>query len=85
MLDKKINRDKFFNSMRQKNIGVNIHYIPVYKFSYYKRHFSFNVNDFPVTEDIYSRIITLPLFSKITDEDVKSVVNAVKESLRGAR
>jgi len=76
-----INRDKFFKLMRQKNIGVNVHYIPIYKHSYYRR-FNLNQEDFPVTEDVFNRIITLPLFPKMSDEDAFDVIGAVKETIR---
>jgi len=76
-----INRDKFFKLVRGKNVGVNVHYIPVYRHSYYKR-FSFDPKDFPVTEDVFNRIITLPLFPKMTDEDVQYVIDMVKESIK---
>jgi dTDP-4-amino-4,6-dideoxygalactose transaminase len=81
LLDRKIDRNKFIVSMKAKNIGVNVHYIPIYKFSYYKENFSFNTKDFPVTEDISSKIVTLPIFPKMSNEDVKDVVSAVKESI----
>jgi UDP-4-amino-4,6-dideoxy-N-acetyl-beta-L-altrosamine transaminase len=76
----RVNRNKFFKLMRQKNIGVNVHYIPVYKHSYYKQ-FNLKHDDFPVTEDRFCRIITLPLFPRMKDEDVYDVVSAVKESI----
>lgn len=81
LLDKKINRDKFIASMRAKNVGVNVHYMPIYRFSYYRKNFGFRPKDFPVTEDVSSRIVTLPLFPKMSDENVKDVVSAVKESI----
>jgi UDP-4-amino-4,6-dideoxy-N-acetyl-beta-L-altrosamine transaminase len=77
-----INRDKFFKAMRQKNIGVNVHYIPVYRHSYYKQRFGLNPKDFPVTEDLFERIITLPLFPKMSDQDVFDVIDAVKETVK---
>ena len=75
-----IDRNKFFKLMRRKNIGVNVHYIPVYKHSFYKQ-FSLKPADFPITENIFRRIITLPLFPRMQDEDVHDVVSAVKESI----
>jgi UDP-4-amino-4,6-dideoxy-N-acetyl-beta-L-altrosamine transaminase len=75
-----LDRNKFFKLMRQKNIGVNVHYIPVYAHGYYKR-FNINKNEFPVTEDIFSRIISLPIFPKMTDDDVLDVITATKESI----
>jgi len=81
LLDKKLNRDKFISAMRAKNIGVNVHYSPIYRFSYYQENFRFNPKDFPVTEDISSRIVSLPIFPRMSDEDVEYVVSAVKESI----
>ncbi len=81
LLDKKINRDIFFNLMKAKNIGVNVHYIPTYKFSYYKNKFNFNDKDFPVTENVFSKIITLPLFQGMKDEDAYDVINTVKDTI----
>lgn len=80
LLDRKINRDDFFSKMRSLNIGVNVHYIPTYKFTTYQK-FNINQKSFPVTEDIFSRIISLPLFPKMTTDDITDVVEAVKESL----
>jgi UDP-4-amino-4,6-dideoxy-N-acetyl-beta-L-altrosamine transaminase len=81
LLDRKVDRNKFIASMRAKNIGVNVHYLPIYSFSYYKENFDFKPKDFSVTEDISSRIVTLPMFPKMSDEDVEDVVSAVKESI----
>jgi len=76
-----INRDEFFSKMRGKNIGVNLHYIPTYRFSYYQEHFNFSPNDFPVTEEVFSKIVTLPLFPKMEDDEVIYVINTVKETI----
>ena len=76
-----VDRNKFFTLMRRKNIGVNVHYIPVYKHSYYKR-FNINQKDFPITEDTFNRIITLPLFPKMSDNDILDVIKATKESIK---
>ncbi len=81
LLDKNLDRNLFFAKMRKKKIGVNVHYIPVYKFSYYKEHFALNEKDYPVTEEIYPHIITLPMFSKMKNEHVERVVGAVKQTL----
>jgi UDP-4-amino-4,6-dideoxy-N-acetyl-beta-L-altrosamine transaminase len=78
LLDESINRDDFFKYMRNANIGVNLHYIPVYKHSYYVKNFGFDPMEFPVTEDLFKRIITLPLFPKMELEQLESVVEAIK-------
>lgn len=77
-----INRDEFFSKMRERNIGVNVHYVPIYRFSYYQEHFDFNPKDFPVTEEVFSRIVTLPLFPKMEDEEVTYVINTTREMVK---
>jgi dTDP-4-amino-4,6-dideoxygalactose transaminase len=67
--------------MRERNIGVNVHYIPIYRFSYYQEQFNINPSDFPVTEEVFSNIVTLPLFPKMEDEEVEYVINTVKETI----
>ena len=76
-----INRDEFFSKMRERNIGVNVHYIPIYRFSYYQECFNFNPKDFSVTEEVFNKIVTLPLFPKMEEEEVISVINTVKETI----
>ena len=80
VLFNRIHRDNFFRLMRRKNIGVSVHYIPVYEHSFYKQ-FNLKHDGFPVTEDIFHRIITLPLFPKMTDEDILDVIEAVKGTI----
>lgn len=84
LLPKGTNRDAVFQFMRKKNIGVNVHYIPVYKHSFYQENYPVDPSQFPVTEDVFSRLITLPLFPKMTAEDVKDVVDALTEALKDA-
>lgn len=81
LLDQVINRDRFIALMRAKNIGATVHYYPIYRFSYYQRRFNFNPKEFPVTEDISNRIVTLPMFPKMSEKDVEDVASAVKKSL----
>lgn len=76
-----IDRNEFFNIMRNKNIGVNLHYIPIYKFTYYRNNFKLK-DEYPVTEEVFNRIITLPLFPIMNDKDILKVIDATKESIR---
>ena len=75
MADKK----HIFDALRKKNIGVQVHYIPLHLQPYYKERFGYKEGDFPNAERYYSRSITLPLFPKMSDHDVDSVINAVIE------
>ena len=82
LLDGSIDRDEFFKYMRSANIGVNLHYIPVYRHSYYVENFGFDAGDFPVTEDVFGRIITLPLFPKMSEQQVEYVVTSISQAIK---
>jgi dTDP-4-amino-4,6-dideoxygalactose transaminase len=82
-LDKlRADRNQIFRALYAENIGVNVHYIPIHYHSWYQRQFGFRIGDFPVTEAIYQRLISLPLFSAMTDDDVNDVITAVSRVLR---
>jgi UDP-4-amino-4,6-dideoxy-N-acetyl-beta-L-altrosamine transaminase len=76
----KITRHKVFTELRERNIMVNIHYIPVHTQPYY-RMLGFSHGDFPAAEHYYKEAITLPLFSTLTEMDQDRVITAVQEVL----
>jgi len=80
---KNLDRLEVFNALREKGLGVNVHYIPVNLQPYYVDHFGYGAGDFPKAEEYYSRVITLPLFPAMTDEDVDYVISAVLDTVRG--
>ena len=71
---------RVFEALRAKGIGVNLHYIPVHTQPYY-RGLGFKDGDFPVAEDYYSRAISIPLYSGLTDGDQDRVVAAIREAI----
>jgi UDP-4-amino-4,6-dideoxy-N-acetyl-beta-L-altrosamine transaminase len=77
-----LDRNRFFLDLRAQQIGVNLHYIPTYRFTYYRKHLPVDPNKFPVTEDIFQRIITLPLYPGMTDESIERVVHAIRQASR---
>ncbi len=74
-------RDAVFRALRAENVGVNVHYIPLHLFSYYRDAFGYRPGDFPRAEAIFERELTLPLFAAMADEDVGDVVAAVDKVL----
>lgn len=74
-------RKKIFDALRTENIGVHVHYIPVHLQPYYMKNFGFKRGDFPIVEDYYKRNLTLPLFPKMSNNDVEDVINSVKKVL----
>jgi len=77
------NRNKhkqIFDTLRNKGIGVNLHYIPLYRQPYYQFNDS-NYNNFPESESYYSEAITIPLYPTMSNQDQDIVIQAIKESL----
>ncbi|HAR84371.1 MAG TPA: UDP-4-amino-4,6-dideoxy-N-acetyl-beta-L-altrosamine transaminase [Clostridium sp.] len=72
-----IDRDKFIELMGEANIGTSVHFIPVHLMSYYRENFGYKEGYFPVAESYFDTILSLPLYPKMTDEDVQDVINTV--------
>ena len=66
-----------FNNLRQLNVGVNLHYIPVHTQPYYQG-LGFNWGDFPISEAYYKRAISLPIYPTLSDEQQSYVISKVK-------
>lgn len=75
----KITRDEFLDEMTKRNIGVGVHYIALHLHPYYQETFNYKPGDFPNAEWISDRTLSVPLSPKLTDEDVKHVIEAVRE------
>lgn len=71
-------RDEIMQQIFAKGVSVNVHFIPVPGLSYYKK-LGYNVHNYPVAYDNYSREITLPVFYNITPEQMKTVADVVIE------
>jgi dTDP-4-amino-4,6-dideoxygalactose transaminase len=75
-------RAAFMGEMMARNIGCGVHYPPIHLFQMYRER-GFKEGMFPVAESVGRRIVTLPLFPRMTEADVERVCAAVNESLAG--
>jgi len=75
-----IDRKKAFEALSARGLGVNVHYIPVYTMPYYRK-LGFKMGLCPAAEGYYKKAITLPLYPKMSDEDVEYVIRAVKDTM----
>jgi UDP-4-amino-4,6-dideoxy-N-acetyl-beta-L-altrosamine transaminase len=73
-------RSQIFEELRNLEIGVNIHYIPIHLHPYYQK-FGFQAGDFPKAENYYSQAISLPLFSSMSIEQQDQVINTLRKTL----
>jgi perosamine synthetase len=77
----KATRTQVFSALRAEGIGVNVHYIPVHLHPFYQTRFGTGPGLCPVAEAAYERILSLPIFPKMTDEDVEDVIAALRKVL----
>jgi UDP-4-amino-4,6-dideoxy-N-acetyl-beta-L-altrosamine transaminase len=73
-------RLEVFNFLRAAELGVNIHYIPIYRQAYYAQ-MGFRASDFPESEKYYAETLTLPLYPALTEADQDRVVQVLKEAI----
>lgn len=71
-------RREFFDAMSAENVQCQIHYVPVYWFPYYQ-HLGYQKGLCPKAEAVYQEIMSIPLYPKMTDQDVEDVIHAVKK------
>jgi UDP-4-amino-4,6-dideoxy-N-acetyl-beta-L-altrosamine transaminase len=69
-----------FERLRSNGIGVNLHYIPVYRHPYYSRS-GLNPDDYPEAERYYAEAISIPLFPSLTEQQQDAVVEALEEAI----
>jgi perosamine synthetase len=74
----KITRNEFIDLLKAANIGTSVHFIPLHRHSYYRERFGYRSSDFPCASRAFERIITLPLYPRMTSADVDDVISAVR-------
>ena len=74
-------RRQFFDAMAVENVQCQIHYVPVYWFPYYQK-MRYEKGLCPNAERIYNSIMSIPLYPKMSDQDVEDVIMAVKKVVR---
>ena len=77
-------RRQFYDAMAAENVQCQIHYVPVYWFPYY-RHLGYKKGLCPNAEEIYKGIVSIPLYPRMTGQDVEDVIRAVKKIVQHYR
>ncbi|PKL57681.1 MAG: UDP-4-amino-4,6-dideoxy-N-acetyl-beta-L-altrosamine transaminase, partial [Methanomicrobiales archaeon HGW-Methanomicrobiales-5] len=73
-----VGRDELIKEMGRMNVGTSVHFIPVHLHPYYRKTFGYGEGMLPVTEDVFKRIVSLPLYPAMAEEDLRYVVDVVK-------
>jgi perosamine synthetase len=74
-----IDRAVFIEELRKRGIGASVHFIPLHVHPYYREAYGYKESDFPVAFQEFQREVSLPIYSKMSDEDVNRVISAVLE------
>lgn len=77
----KFNKKQLFKFFYEKKINLQVHYVPTYKFSYYKKLYKLNPSKFPNTEDFYQKEISLPIYYKLSKNEQFRIVKTLKDFL----
>jgi dTDP-4-amino-4,6-dideoxygalactose transaminase len=73
-----IDRAQFIQELQAAKIGASVHFIPLHRHPFYQERFGYGPEQFPVAESIYRGLLSLPLYPKMSDEDVEDVIRAVR-------
>ena len=77
-----ITRDQFIEEMTERNIATSVHFIPINLHPYYRDKYQLLPDRFPVAVDNYSRMLSLPLNARMSDDDALDVIDAVLDIVR---
>jgi dTDP-4-amino-4,6-dideoxygalactose transaminase len=78
---KKMRRDALIQALSERNIGTSVHYIPLHRQPYWRDTYALLSTQFPNGEHAYQTMLSLPLYTKMTDEDQSRVVKALRDLL----
>jgi dTDP-4-amino-4,6-dideoxygalactose transaminase len=80
-----LNRAEFIEELRARNIGTSVHFIPLHRHPFYRERYGYRPEQFPVAEEIYRGLLSLPIYPKMTDQDAGDVIAAVREVVGASR
>jgi dTDP-4-amino-4,6-dideoxygalactose transaminase len=77
--DSPVSRDRFIEMMTERGIGCSVHFIPLHLHPYWRDRYNLKPEDFPHALKAYEHAVSLPLFTKMSDDDQMRVIDAVRE------
>jgi perosamine synthetase len=76
----RINRNEFIEALKRKSIGTSVHFIPLHLHPFYRDTFGYKPEDFPNATSEFQRIISLPIFPGMRDDQIERVIDAVRST-----
>jgi perosamine synthetase len=81
----RIGRDEFVRQLQQAGVGCSVHFIPLHLHPYHRDRGGYRPEDFPIASKVFQRIVSLPLYSKMTEDEVNRVIETVRELVKRNR
>jgi dTDP-4-amino-4,6-dideoxygalactose transaminase len=76
-----VTRDQVIDSLFADGIGVSVHYIPLHLHPYWQERYDLKPEQFPHSQKAYERMLSLPLYTRMTEADVDRVIASVRKAL----
>ena len=73
----RLSRNAFIDELKAERIGTSVHFIPLHRHPYYRTTYGYRPSDFPVASRAYEQVVSLPIYSRMTDRDAQDVIDAV--------
>ena len=81
----RIGRNEMIDLLKKQGIGTSVHFIPLHLHPYYRDNYGYLPKDFPVASSVFQRIISLPIYPKMTEADVQHVIEVVATLIQAHR
>ena len=81
----RIGRDEFIRQLQQAGVGCSVHFIPLHLHPYHRDMLGYRPEDFPVASMVFQRIVSLPLYSRMTEDEIKRVIHTVRDLVEKSR
>ena len=80
--DARVTRDEVIQALSEAGIGTSVHYVPLHRQPYWRDRYGLTPEQFPVAEQAYQRMLSIPLFTAMSDEEQARVIAALKDVVR---
>ena len=81
--DVALSRDAFIERLFAAGIGCSVHYIPLHLQPYWRDRYRLSAAQFPHSQHAYERLVSLPMYSRMSEADVQRVADAARAALNG--
>jgi len=78
-----VGRNRFIEALFERGIGCSVHYIPLHLHPYWRDRYGLQPGQFPHSQQAYERLVSLPIYTRMSDADVDRVIDAVRAVLQG--